>query len=172
MAETAVLEQPEVLNREPESLVRIRFTDCDPYRHLNNGRYLDYFINTREEHLEEYYGFDVVGDGTRENAWVVRGSQVHHMQSAVYNQRVVVQTRLLNFTANSLMMEGVMLNQEKTAILAVGWVEFRYIDVATGRPARHDEKLREFFETLHMDVQHTFGDERKRAKELKRILLG
>ena len=29
----------------------IRFQDCDPYSHLNNGRYLDYFMNAREDQV-------------------------------------------------------------------------------------------------------------------------
>ena len=28
-----------------------RFSDCDPFGHLNNARYIDYFINAREDHL-------------------------------------------------------------------------------------------------------------------------
>ncbi len=30
-----------------ESKVLIRFSDCDPFNHLNNARYIDYFINAQ-----------------------------------------------------------------------------------------------------------------------------
>ncbi len=34
-----------------ESKVKIRFPDCDPFNHLNNSKYIDYFINAREDQL-------------------------------------------------------------------------------------------------------------------------
>jgi len=41
-------------------LVKIRFQDCDPFNHLNNSKYIDYFINTREDQLLEYYGLEII----------------------------------------------------------------------------------------------------------------
>ena len=49
----------ETIVKEPTSSVIIRFQDCDPFGHLNNARYLDYFINAREDHLAEYYDLDI-----------------------------------------------------------------------------------------------------------------
>ena len=37
----------------------IRFSDCDPIGHLNNQRYMDYFLNAREDHLRQYLAFDM-----------------------------------------------------------------------------------------------------------------
>ncbi len=45
-----------ITNKTPEVLTSqaiIRFQDCDPYAHLNNGRYLDYFMNAREDQCVE-----------------------------------------------------------------------------------------------------------------------
>lgn len=47
-----------IINKEPIGDVVIRFQDCDPFGHLNNARYIDYFINERENHLLQYYNFD------------------------------------------------------------------------------------------------------------------
>lgn len=49
----------EGLNKEPITDVAIRFQDCDPFGHLNNARYIDYFINVREDHLAEEYNLDI-----------------------------------------------------------------------------------------------------------------
>ncbi|MGB0837938.1 MAG: acyl-CoA thioesterase, partial [Flavobacteriaceae bacterium] len=38
---------------------RIRFQDCDPFNHLNNGKYIDYFVNAREDHLLEFYNLNL-----------------------------------------------------------------------------------------------------------------
>lgn len=42
-----------------ESKVKIRFQDCDPFNHLNNSRYIDYFINAREDQLIKHYDLNV-----------------------------------------------------------------------------------------------------------------
>jgi acyl-CoA thioester hydrolase len=41
------------------STKKIRFQDCDPFNHLNNGRYVDYYINSREDQLLENYNIDL-----------------------------------------------------------------------------------------------------------------
>ena len=36
------------MNKTPHSFYTIRFTDCDLFGHLNNGRYIDYLLNARK----------------------------------------------------------------------------------------------------------------------------
>lgn len=45
--------------KTPESRVKVRFPDCDPFNHLNNSRYLDYIMTARGDQLIEHYGFDI-----------------------------------------------------------------------------------------------------------------
>ena len=42
---------------EISSLVKVRFSDCDPIGHLNNVKYIEYMLNAREDHVESFYGF-------------------------------------------------------------------------------------------------------------------
>ena len=42
-----------------KSTYTIRFSDCDMFAHLNNARYIDYFLNAREDHLRTYYNLDL-----------------------------------------------------------------------------------------------------------------
>ena len=42
-----------------QSTVKIRFQDCDPFNHLNNAAYLNYFVNAREDQILEQYGIDI-----------------------------------------------------------------------------------------------------------------
>ena len=49
----------DTLPQELESTTHIRFQDCDPFGHLNNAQYLDYFMNAREDHLLANYAFDI-----------------------------------------------------------------------------------------------------------------
>ncbi|HRG10148.1 MAG TPA: acyl-CoA thioesterase, partial [Cyclobacteriaceae bacterium] len=41
------------------STAKIRFHDCDPFNHLNNSRYLDYFMTARGDQLIEHYNLDI-----------------------------------------------------------------------------------------------------------------
>jgi len=38
---------------------KIRFQDCNPFNHLNNSKYLEYFINAREDQIAEQYDLDI-----------------------------------------------------------------------------------------------------------------
>ena len=68
--------------KRPESRVLIRFPDCDPFNHLNNSRYLDYFINAREDHLYLHYQFNPY-EYAKEKllAWVVTQNQISYLRS-------------------------------------------------------------------------------------------
>ena len=155
-------------DRAPASLVRIRFQDCDPYGHLNNSRYLDYFINAREQHLREHYQLDIYSERFRERGWVVRTSTVTYLWPVRFNQEVRIQTRLLNFSASSIVMEGVMANPEQNRLHATSWVEFTYIDLKAGRPTRHEADLMELFASLQMEPEFILDGGRDRIKKLKR----
>lgn len=41
--------------KELTSTAIIAFSDCDPFGHLNNARYIDYFLNAREQQIKEAY---------------------------------------------------------------------------------------------------------------------
>ena len=77
------------LERTPTSIARIRFQDCDPFNHLNNGRYTDYFLNAREDHLLEHYGLDIYTIArTTGLAWVVSESHIAYLKPAVRTRRI------------------------------------------------------------------------------------
>ena len=156
------------LDRYPESHTRIRFQDCDPFGHLNNGRYLDYFINAREEHLREFYGLDIYEGRFRERNWVVRSSMLSHLSPARNNQTVLLRTKMLNFSRSSIVVEAVMLTEDGKRLLATGWADFRYFDVRSGRPARHEPDLMQLFDRVSLRVDFSFREERARVSALKR----
>jgi len=157
----------EVLERHPQSFTRIRFQDCDPFGHLNNGRYMDYFINAREEHLRDFYGFDIYEGRFAEKNWVVRSSSVSHLAPARNNQRVLIRTSMLNFSKSSIVIEYVMLAQDESRILASAWSDFRYFEIPTGRPSRHETELLSFFQKVSLGIDFSFNDEKARLNALR-----
>jgi acyl-CoA thioester hydrolase len=65
---------------EPITDVTIRFQDCDPFGHLNNARYIDYFINVREDHLLEHYNLDIFERQKQSNKnWVISKTKISYL---------------------------------------------------------------------------------------------
>ena len=170
--ETSIVEEihTTALERHPASLYRIRFQDCDPFGHLNNGRYLDYIINAREEHLLQHYDLDLYSERFRDFNWVARSSRVNHLVPLRPNRMVRIQTGLLNFTRSQLLMEAVLTEPDSRTLHATGWVEFIHVDTRTGRPARHAPELMELFQLISLNVEFSFAEDRTRVNAIKKAL--
>src|SRR3989338_5688897 len=84
------------MEKKPTSRVKIRFQDCDPFNHLNNGRFLDYFFNAREDHLTEHYNLDIFTQLKKTGcAWVVASNQIAYLKPAMVAEEVVIETKLI-----------------------------------------------------------------------------
>src|SRR5579862_9231579 len=94
----------------------IRFPDCDPFNHLNNSKYLDYFINAREDHLLQYYGFNIYQYAKEKGvSWVVALNQVAYLKPATLMETVVIQTTLFKMAEKEVWVEMRMWNESKTS---------------------------------------------------------
>jgi len=135
--------------KELESFAIVRFQDCDPFGHLNNARYIDYFMNARTDHLAQYYGFDWFGWGKQTGeSWVVTKTQIAYLWPAGIMEEVLIRTRLIHADASALIVEGVMLDKAGKHHKSMGWVEFAYVNMQTGRTAQHSQELSKFFATV------------------------
>lgn len=129
--------------------MRIRFEDSDPFGHLNNGRYVDYFMNAREDQMREVYQRDIYEHMRQSGkAWVVASSQIAYLREAKYNEEVIIRTNLRWFTASDLLTEGQMLDPETGALKSVVWMRFAYLDVRKGTKATHEPELMDFYKTI------------------------
>lgn len=130
------------LPKELESEVVARFQDCDPFGHLNNARYMDYFINAREDHLIQFYNLNIYeyADKTRE-AWVVSKAQIAYLRPVLVMEKVRIRTRVLFYSENNLVVEGLMLDSEGTRLKSMLWVEFAYVSLTSGRPMKHPPEM-------------------------------
>lgn len=138
-------ELPKIL----ESQVLIRFEDCDPFGHLNNGRFIDYFTNAREDQVREYYGFDVYKHiKTHGKAWVVTSNQVQYIREVRYMETKTIRTCLRWFTSSDLMVEGQMVDPETQTILAVIWTRLTYIDLKKGGRTEHNQELMDLYHSI------------------------
>lgn len=137
------------LPKELEISTTIRFQDCDPFGHLNNARFIDYFMNAREDQLKQYYDFSIFGHGKATGqAWVVTKTQISYLFPAQLTEEVVIQTRLIQATEATIAVEGIMFDKDKKRPKAIGWIEFAYVGMSTGKPVRHGEELMTLFNNV------------------------
>lgn len=158
--------------KAPESTVVVRFQDCDPLGHLNNSRYIDYMINVREDHLIGHYDFNIF-KMTRELGitWVVGHHELAYLKPVFVMEKVLIQTRLINYTEKYVQAEMVMYDLHKTHIKAVLWSKFFHFDVKSQKSRAHSEEHLSLFEKLLDSVAHEKVEERARhlATELKMV---
>ena len=129
----------------PKSSMVVCFQDCDPFGHLDNARHLNYFINTREDHLAKYYGLDIYKrqQQTHKN-WVIASHRIAYLSPVMFREEVLIQTCLITYTENSLWMEGTMLSKDESHLKAILWIQFRYFSFKTGKATDHSPELMDF----------------------------
>ena len=133
----------------PESIALIRFPDCDPFNHLNNSRYIDYFINAREDHLWQHYEMNIYAYGRQHGkSWVVGQNQVAYLKPAMLMEQVVITSTILELTDTDITVEMQMLNKDKTQLKAVLWSKFVHFNLQTQKRETHSDELMEYFKPL------------------------
>ena len=136
------------------STTKIRFQDCDPYGHLNNSKYIDYMINVREDHLINEYDLNVfLMAHEQKRSWIVGQNEIAYLKPSLIMEKVVIQTRLIDYTERYVQAEMVMYNADKTQVKAVLWTRFFHFDFAMGRAVSHSEKLMELFKEVHVPLE-------------------
>ncbi|RYF89061.1 MAG: acyl-CoA thioesterase [Chitinophagaceae bacterium] len=132
-----------------ESKKKIRFHDCDPFNHLNNARYIDYIVTARGDQLLDYYGLDIYELArTQGLAWVTAQTQIAYLAPAYLMEEVTIQTRLLLHAKKSLLLEGLMWNEEKTILKSVMWTKLVHFHLPTAQSHPHSDKLMELFDQI------------------------
>lgn len=151
-----------------ESKVLIRFPDCDPFNHLNNARYLDYFINAREDHLWEHYQFNVYHYAKEHGkSWVVGSNQIVYLKPAILMETVLIQSTLLQLREKDILVEMMMWNKDKTQLKAVLWSSFVHFNLATQKSEVHSDELMTYFRQFEQPLQSPVTFE-ERIQQLKK----
>lgn len=150
----------------PRSYYTIRFSDCDPFGHLNNARYIDYFLNGREDHLKEAYQIDLRQYAAKGMGWVVSGHEIQYIRPANYNERVCIQSELLELADSNLLVEMLMLDEAAENVRAIVWTRFTCINLKTGKRDNHSQEFMEFARTIVVPGRDVQGGLKARIEEL------
>lgn len=148
----------------PSSILTIRFQDCDPFNHLNNGRYVDYFLNAREDHLLEHYGLDLYGIARSSGlSWVVSTNQMAYLRPAFLMEKVRIETQLIAYAPKHVQVEMRMWDAKKTTLKSFCWMGFVHFDLKQNTVATHDEAYMALFQRVHTPVTEANFEERLNA---------
>lgn len=129
-----------------ESKSIIRFPDCDPLNHLNNARYIDYFINAREDHIVANMNFNIYHFAAQHGlSWVVGKNQIAYLKPAFLMETVVIDSTLLKLGEKDVFVEMKMWNERKDKLKAVLWSTFVHINMKTQKPEKHSDELMALF---------------------------
>ena len=132
-----------------ESTTLIRFQDCDPFNHLNNAQYIDYFINAREDHLIENYGLNIYQLARDEGlTWIVFTNQIAYLKPALLMEEVVIQSQIIRYSEKDLTVELKMWDQKKEQLKSLMWSQFIHFNFKTQRPEKHSDRFIELFKQV------------------------
>ena len=132
-----------------QSAVKIRFQDCDPFNHLNNAAYLNYFVNAREDQILEHYEIDIYKMARAEGkSWVVASNQISYINPAFLMEEVIIESQVLKFDTSSISIEMKMWNKDKTKIKAVMWSTLVYFNLMKQKREQHSEELMNLFNSV------------------------
>lgn len=150
---------PEILH----STSIIRFQDCDPYAHLNNGRYLDYFMNAREDMVWKAYDFNIY-DYSRDTGlgWVVTQNQIAYLRPAILMEEVIMESQLTESKPKFIQVEMRMLDAAGK-LKSLLWAQFIHVDIRKAKSTPHSDDLQEMFDKVCMPVSEKDFNERLKA---------
>jgi len=136
---------------EPHSFYAIRFNDCDPFGHLNNSRYIDYFLNAREDHLVVHYQFSFPEWIKKGLGWVVTNNEISYLKPANAYETVCIRTSLIEYAESQLLVEAIMTDEKQQQIKAVQWTRFVFVNIQAGKKEKHPADLMEWVMSLKND---------------------
>lgn len=140
---------------------KVRFQDCDPFNHLNNSKYLEYFINVREDQIAEHYDLDIFQYmKTTGLSWVVASNQISYLKPAFTMETIVIESQLIQYTDNLLVVEMKMWNEVETELKAILWIKFIPYNIQTKKAVNHSEDLMKLFEAVVLPVDQSIFESR------------
>lgn len=139
------------MEKLPESRYIIRFNDCDPYGHLNNSKYIDYFINAREDHLRDHYDIDLKKWAAEGQTFVVSQHEIRYLRPAFYNESVDIRSALIGWGESWLQVEMCMFGTDRQ-LKAIMWTVFTRVHPTTGKRHAHPPPFQSFIDNALIEV--------------------
>lgn len=117
--------------------------------HLNNARYLDYFLNAREDQVAQHYALNM-GQLAREQqaAWVITKHHLSYLKPARQGVMVRISTQIIHFDNSNLAVEMQMRSDDGQRLLALLWSELAFVKLPAGTRTDHADALMDLLDEL------------------------
>lgn len=152
------------MNQLPKTLTtktKIRFQDCDPFNHLNNGSYINYFMNHREDALIEHYDIDIYKMAKQTGkSWVSSSNQIAYLKPAFLMEEVVIESHLIHYSNSELKVEMCMYNKDKSQLKAIIWSGFVHFNLLAQKRETHSDDLMQLFKSVLNPINTTTFENR------------
>ena len=156
------------MNKEVSTSVKVRFSDCDPIGHLNNVKYLEYMLNAREDHVEQFYGFTYEQYTKKTGCtWIAIQNEIAYLKEVRYNARVVISSKTIDIRDRVSKVEILMKSEDESIVHAVLWITVIYFNMKTRRSAVHPAETRKLFEKFHVEIEQK--DFQSRTEYLRKL---
>jgi acyl-CoA thioester hydrolase len=142
----------------------VRFSDCDPFGHLYNVRYLEYLFDAREEHVVSSYPLLQEALQSRATNWLIVSTDIRYVAPTKLGETVDIESSILQFTRNFVLLEIAMTGA--SGLKAVMWSGLRHVDLLGGTITNHTAPIQEFLEKVALPCRATTLDERMRELRL------
>lgn len=151
-----------------QTFYTVRFNDCDPFGHLNNSKYIDYMLNAREDHLSHFNNIELGSFHKQGFGWVVSSHEIQYIRPAAYNERVVIQSDLIELGDSHLLVEMRMFDESAETLKSILWTKFTCINVKTSRRENHPPHFMDLATSLLVPLNIADGIKGRVAAILKR----
>ncbi|MNL72249.1 hypothetical protein D3C87_1975320 [compost metagenome] len=75
-------------------------------------------------------------------------------------ETVVIESQLIQYTANLLLVEMKMWNEHETELKAILWIKFIPYNIQTKKAANHSDDLMQLFESVVLPVDQSIFENR------------
>ncbi|WP_234111155.1 acyl-CoA thioesterase [Chryseobacterium sp. R2A-55] len=142
------------MEKELSSIVKVRFSDCDPIGHLNNVKYLEYMLNAREDHVENGYGF-TYEEYTRKTGctWITIQNEIAYLKEVRYNAKVMISSKTIELSDRLSKVEILMKSEDGKTIHSILWLTVIYFDMKTRKSAVQPEGTQQLFRKFLVDLE-------------------
>lgn len=152
---------------ELKTYYKIRFSDCDPFKHLNNAAYIDYMLNAREDHLKQFHNISMTDMYAKGLSWMVSHHEIAYLRPSLYDEHVCIQSALIKAGEGTLLVEMIMFDESCKEIKAVLWTTFTYVNLQTGKRDNHPAWFQEIADSLQTEKLQRFSGVKERVSELR-----
>ena len=143
------------MQKEISTVVKVRFSDCDPIGHLNNVKYLEYMLNAREDHVENGYGF-TYEEYTRKTGctWITIQNEIAYLKEIRYNAKVQITSKTIEVGDRLSKVEILMKDENEKEVFAVLWITVIYFNMKTRKSEALPPETKELFSQYLVEIPH------------------